>query len=37
MTRAAGVGVSEKLRQRCSPSLRGCMRASMTISEIGVS
>ena len=32
-----GVVLSPKCRQRCGPSLRGCMRASITLSLIGAS
>jgi hypothetical protein len=37
LTLEAGVVLSPKRMQRCAASLRGCMRASMTLSVIGTS
>ena len=37
LTRADGVVLRPKRTQRCGPSLRGCIRASITLSVIGVS
>jgi hypothetical protein len=36
-TRELGAVLSPKWMHRCAPSLRGCMRTSMTLSLIGVS